>query len=360
LNEPAAAPALAGLAGDPPTALGAAPIRGLLRREPEDFRVDERLGFAADGQGAHLLLRVEKRAANTGWVAAQLARLASVPAREVGWCGHKDRHAVTTQWFSLPWPVRRAPEEALVFAGEGFAVREVARHGRKLRPGSHRGNEFEIRVQDIEGDTDGIAVRLAALAERGVPNYFGPQRFGRQGANLARALRWAAGGDPPMGRAERGFALSAARGALFNRVLARRVAQGSWDRLLPGEAVMLDGTQSYFKAPEIDEDLLERASRGDVHPSGPLCGRGLAPATGDALACEEHALRDGETLVALLGAEGLAHERRSLRLRPGSLAWTVDGRTLLLRFDLPRGAFATAVLHEIVAGGWIGDGSGEE
>jgi tRNA pseudouridine13 synthase len=123
---------------------------------------------------------------------------------------------------------------------------------------------------------------------------------------------------------------------------------------------MLDGTQSFFKAPEIDEDLLERASRGDVHPSGPLCGRGLAPATGDALACEEHALRDGEALVALLGAEGLAHERRSLRLRPGSLAWTVDGRTLLLRFDLPRGAFATAVLHEIVAGGWIGDGSGEE
>jgi tRNA pseudouridine13 synthase len=359
LNAPAAPPALTRLADDPPAALGAPPIRGVLRREPEDFRVDERLGFPPDGQGTHLLLRVEKRAANTGWVAAQLARLASVPPREVGWCGHKDRHAVTTQWFSVPWPVRRSPEEALAFAGDGFVVREVARHGRKLRPGSHHGNGFEIRVQEIEGDTNGIAACLAAVNERGVPNYFGPQRFGRQGANLARALRWAADGEPPAGRAECGFALSAARGALFNRVLARRVADGSWDRLLPGEAVMLDGTQSFFKAPEIDATLLERAVRGDVHPSGPLCGRGVTPATGEALARERDALHDGEALVSLLAAEGLAHERRALRLRPGSMAWAVEGQTLSLRFELPRGAFATAVLHEIVAGGWIGDG-GEE
>jgi tRNA pseudouridine13 synthase len=360
VNAPADPPALAGMASDPPTALGAAPIRGLLRREPEDFRVDERLGFAADGAGTHLLLRVEKRAANTGWVAAQLARLAAVPPREIGWCGHKDRHAVTTQWFSVPWPLRRPAEESLAFVGEGFAVLESARHGRKLRPGSHRGNGFEIRVHEIEGDSEALAARLAALAERGVPNYFGPQRFGRQGANLARALRWADGGQPPAGRAERGFALSAARAVLFNRVLADRIEHGSWDRLLPGEVVMLDGTQSFFKAPEIDAALHERAARGDVHPSGPLCGRGLTPATGEAFAREEQALRAGEPLVELLVAAGLAHERRALRLRPGSLEWAVDGRTLCLRFDLPRGAFATAVLHELVAGGWIGDGSGEE
>jgi tRNA pseudouridine13 synthase len=337
---------------DLPTAYGAAPVRGRVRSVPEDFVVDEVLGFEPDGSGAHLLLLVEKRGANSGWVAAQLARAAGVAPRDVGWSGQKDRHAVTRQAFTLPWGVATPLDACRGYAGEGWRVLAASRHGRKLRPGSHRGNRFELRVRDLAGDRDALAGRLALLARCGVPDYFGPQRFGRDGANLLRARRWAESGDAPRDRTARGFALSAARSALFNAVLAERVRRGDWDRLLPGEAVMLDGRRSFFRAPQIDATLADRCAALDVHPSGPLWGRGTSPADGEALAVESAALAGEPRLRALLEAEGLEHERHALRLPVRQLEWSVDGDDLWLRFELPRGAFATAVLHEILADAW--------
>ena len=334
-----------------PTAGGEPPVAGRLRSVPEDFVVDEVLGFEPDGAGTHVLLLVEKRGANTGWVAAQLARAARVAPRDVGWSGQKDRHAVTRQWFSLPWPVQTPPEACLDLAGEGWRVLEAARHGRKLRPGSHRANRFALRVRDLRGDRDALAERLAWIAGRGVPDYFGPQRFGRGGANLERARAWA-GGGAPRERVARSFALSAARSALFNAVLAERVRRGDWERLLPGEAVLLDGRRSFFRAAGIDATLEQRCGQLDVHPSGPLWGRGESPAASDALAVETAVLATEPALCALLEAEGLQHERRALRLPVRSLQWSVEGDDLALAFELPRGAFATAVLHEILRDAW--------
>ena len=335
-----------------PTAGGEPPVTGRLRSVPEDFVVDEVLGFQPDGAGAHALLFVEKRGANTGWVAAQLARAARVAPRDVGWSGQKDRHAVTRQWFSLPWPPQAPLEACLGFPGEGWRVLEAARHGRKLRPGSHRANRFALRVRDLRGDRDALAQRLAWIAARGVPDYFGPQRFGRSGANLDRARVWAGGGGAPRERAARGFALSAARSALFNAVLAERVRRGDWERLLPGEAVLLDGRRSFFRAAAIDATLEQRCVQFDVHPSGPLWGRGESPAAGDALAAEAAVLASEPALCALLEAEGLQHERRALRLPVRSLQWSLEGDELTLAFELARGAFATAVLHEILRDAW--------
>jgi len=341
-----------------PLALGPAPVTGRLRVTPEDFRVEERLGFEPDGAGGHALLVVEKRGANTGWVAAQLARTAGVAARDVGWSGQKDRNAVTRQSYTVPWGERAPLDPWLAVTGEGYRVVAAARHGRKLRPGSHRANRFSVRVRAIAGDVNALQSRVEALARRGVPNYFGPQRFGRAGSNLARARAWAATGEPPRNRADRAFALSAARSAIFNAVVAERVRRANWERLLPGEAVLLDGRRSFFLAERIDAALEARCAAMDVHPSGPLWGRGASPAASEARAVEAAVAASDGTLCALLETEGLETERRSLRLPVRELEWSLDGADLELTFELPRGTFATAVLHEILRDAWA-DPQGE-
>ena len=335
-----------------PTAHGPPPAVGRIRVEPEDFQVDELLGFEPDGAGSHVLLLVEKRGANTGWVASRLARIAGVHPRDVGWSGQKDRQALARQSFSLPWASTAAIEPCLAWREEGFRVLAASRHGRKLRPGSHRGNRFVIRVREFSADTATVAARLRLVGAAGVPNYFGPQRFGRGQLNLVRAREWAASGLAPRERVQRGFLLSAARSALFNRVLAERVRRGDWNRLLPGEAVALDGRRSFFVAAEVDEALRDRCAHMDVHPTGPLWGAGESPATGEAALIEAGALAEEPALRSLLEAQGLEQERRSLRLPVRGLDWQLAGDELTLAFELPRGAFATAVLHELLADAW--------
>jgi tRNA pseudouridine13 synthase len=342
------------------TAHGSPPTGGRIRVAADDFVVEELLGFDPDGAGAHVLLSVEKRGANTGWVAAQLARAAGVQACDVGYSGQKDRHALTRQSYSLPWPVAAPLDACLAFAGEGYRVLSAARHGRKLRPGSHRGNRFAIRVRDTDGDAGAIDARLRVIADEGVPNYFGPQRFGREQGNLTRARCWAEGGAAPRDRVQRGFALSAARSEIFNRVVDERVRRGDWNRLLPGEAVMLDGRRSFFAAPEIDALLDDRCRRMDVHPSGPLWGRGESAATGAAREVEDAIVGGEPGLARVLESERLDQERRSLRLPVRSLRWTHEAGALLMEFELPRGTFATAVLHELLGDAWRQDTGGED
>lgn len=345
---------------DLPTALEVPAATGRLRSEPEDFRVEEILGFDPDGAGPHALLTVEKRGANTGWVAAQLARVAGIAARDVGFAGHKDRQAVTRQAYSIPVKDSESLDAWLSHEGEGYRVVAAQRHGRKLRPGSHRANRFELRIRELAGDRAATEAALARIAASGVPNYFGPQRFGRGGFNIERARQWAQGAAPPRDRAQRSFTLSAARSHVFNAALAARVRHGDWNRLLPGEAVILDGRRSFFAAPQVDAVLAARCDSMDVHPSGPLPGRGDSPAMDEALAIESSVLAGESALVDLLTAQGLEHERRSLRLPVRECRWHFESSDLLLEFTLPRGTFATAVLHELLADAWdVGDG-GEE
>jgi tRNA pseudouridine13 synthase len=334
-----------------------APASGRIRVEPEDFFVEELLGFEPDGTGGHGLLVVEKRDANTGWVAAQLAKHAGVAVRDVGFSGHKDRHAVTRQAFTVPLAHATDVAHCLEWTGDGYAVLAATRHGRKLRPGSHRANRFVLRIRELAGERTAIEACLRDIAALGVPNYFGPQRFGRDGANLRTATEWAEGrGRAPRERSQRSFVLSAARSSLFNAVLAERVRREDWSRLLPGEAVVLDGRRSFFHAVTIDEALEQRCRDFDVHPSGPLPGRGESPASGQALAVEQAALAGQASLVDLLAGEGLEHERRSLRLPVRDFDWRFECEDrLVLEFTLPRGTFATAVLHELLADAWDAD-----
>ena len=306
-----------------------------IRQQIEDFVVHELLGFEFSGDGEHDYLHVEKRAANTEWVGRQLAAFADVPARDIGYSGMKDRHAVARQWFSVP---RWNQPDWQQLEIEGVGLLEQQRHQRKLKRGAHQSNFFRIVLRGDLSTASGIDARLAAIAEEGVPNYFGEQRFGRGGGNLAMADQWAAGKRLP--RHKRSIAISSARAFLFNQNLQQRVQQQTWNRLLPGDVANLDGSGSVFTVESVDDDIERRCQVMDLHPAGILWGDGASKA---GIAEEQlpwcAALENARAKVA----------HRSLRLRPQAFSWTLDAESLTLEFSLRRGSFATAVLRELAA-----------
>lgn len=339
-----------------PRAHGAAVLRGAMRSVPEDFVVEELDAFEASGAGEHLLLTVRKRGMNTAHAAKRIAARAGVAESAIGYAGMKDRHALTTQRFSVWMPGRPAPDVAALQAGaacdaapgESLEVLHAAWHARKLPRGALSGNRFELRLRDVQGDADAIEARLHAIAVRGVPNYFGEQRFGREGDNVGAALAMFRGRR--MAREKRALLLSAARAALFNRVLARRVQDGSWDLGLDGEVWTLDGSRSVFGPEPPSAALAARVAAFDIHPSAPLWGRGELRSDAAARALELDALDDPEALALRSGLEraGLAQERRAARMRAAHLSWNWPERdSLVLRFELPAGSYATSVLDEI-------------
>jgi tRNA pseudouridine13 synthase len=315
-----------------------------LRQEPEDFLVEEELGFAPAGEGTHQLLRVVKRDANTQWVARELARFAKCRPAEVGYAGLKDRRAVAVQWFSVPRP--RAALTWQELSSEALAVLEVHAHHRKLPRGALAGNRFTVRlrVPDAAGLAAQLAPRLEVIGRDGVPNYFGPQRFGRDGANLRLGVT-----DPrTLAAGERGFVLSAARSALFNALLAARVSDASWARLEAGDVANLDGRGSVFAVPAPDAVLAERCLRLEIHPTGPMWGAGAPPSGARVRTLEEAAAAALPEPAALCVAAGMVQERRSLRLAVRELSAELQPDALVLRFRLGRGGFATAVLRELI------------
>jgi tRNA pseudouridine13 synthase len=326
------------------SAFGAPVLKAVIRRVPEDFRVEEDLGFAADGEGEHLLLRVEKRGANTEWVARQLARCAGVAAVAVGYAGLKDRHAVTVQHFSVHLPGKSDPD-AGAWAIEDVRVLSWSRHRRKLPRGALAGNRFEVVLREVEGGRADIEARLAAIARRGFPNAFGAQRFGHDGDNLEAARRWfALGGRIPPAR--RGLLLSAARSALFNAVLAERAADGSWERLLPGDVAVLEGSRSWFPVGSgVEAALAERLAAGDLHPSGPLWGRGDLPSSAAVAALETRVAALHPDLAGALEAEGMKQDRRALRAFAPGLSWSwPEADVLRLECRLGAGVYLTGLL----------------
>lgn len=328
-----------------PYAHGGPPLQGVLRAQPADFEVDEVLGFEPAGHGEHAFVLIEKSGANTDWVARQLAAAAGVAPLAVGYAGMKDRHAVTRQAFTVQLPGRADPDWAAL-AIPGVKVLSATRHDRKLKRGAHRGNRFRIRLRELRGDQAVAEARIEAIRARGVPNYFGEQRFGRDGRNLELALQLFAGRRLP--REQRSFALSAARSELFNAALAARVEADTWDRALEGEVWMLAGSQSVFGPEPLTDMLAQRLAAFDIHPTGPMWGTGELRSSGDVQTLETEVVGRQAELATGLERAGLKQERRALRLGVDALvhAWE-DEHTLRFEFGLPAGAFATTVLREV-------------
>jgi tRNA pseudouridine13 synthase len=327
---------------------GQPPVQGDIRSIPEDFQVREIPLLDPDGAGEHAWIKVRKRNATTITVAEQLARHAGVHPRHVSYAGLKDRNAVTEQWFSVHLPGRDDPDWRALECDD-LAILQYARHARKLQRGALRGNEFRVVVRNISGHRDACAARLEIISAAGVPNYFGEQRFGRNGSNLRTAERLFANPRLRLSRNQRSLALSSARSLLFNRVLSGRIDMHCWDTPVAGDALQLEGSHSFFIAETLDDELLQRARELDVHPTGPLCGRGNVPVTGKCSAIEQSVLADFQDITRGLDAAGVRNDRRSLRLPVGSLAWQwLTDTALELHFSLPAGSYATSVLRELV------------
>ena len=332
-----------------PRGYGPPPARAVLSADPDDFRVTEIEKFRPTGEGVHLWLRVRKRGVNTETVAAALARAAGAPRSAVGFAGMKDRRAVAVQWFSVDLSGGAEPRWA-VLEPEGIEVLEAVPHRRKLRRGALLGNRFEIVLRDAAVSGTGLEDRLAAIRAGGIPNYFGPQRFGRDGSNLRLAESLLVERRRLRDRFRRSIALSAARAHVFNRVLAARVEAGTWAAPVPGDVMMLDARGSVFGLDRVDDEAAGRAARGEIHPTGPLWGRGRRLVSGVAREIEDRVAAETASLCEGLERERLSQDRRALRVKVHGLDCRIQPESrIALAFTLPPGAYATTVLGEIVA-----------
>ncbi|TGG95143.1 tRNA pseudouridine(13) synthase TruD [Natronospirillum operosum] len=327
-----------------PRALGPPLGSAVLRQEPADFVVTELLTpppSAERGQQEHLWLLVEKTAANTGWVARQLAAWFKVRARAVSFAGRKDRHAVTRQWFSVHLPGLAAADPDPTWPqGEGFQVLDAAWSARKLRRGWHTGNRFQLRLRHWDPEPELLQARLQQIRSSGVPNYFGAQRFGQSFQPAATRLQW------PEDREQRGFMISAARSHLFNNQLAERVATSTWSQAAPGDWVAWHGSAAGFLLTEPDARLHELLAVGELSPTAWLPGlvrdQRLAPTP-----AEQALLASWSVWIDQLVERRVECARRACRVVPAELAaWQEDG-DWHLAFSLPPGSFATAVVHAL-------------
>jgi tRNA pseudouridine13 synthase len=317
-----------------------------IRQQPEYFQVDEQLPFSPSGEGGHVMLQIRKTGSNTDWIAKQLAEFAGVEEVAIGYAGLKDRHAVTTQWFTVKVEGIEEPDWSQ-FEADGCEILTLTRHNKKLKRGVLSGNHFHLVLTDLEGDQSVWEQSLKKIAADGVPNYFAEQRFGRNMANLAKADAWFSTGRKPKKRQQKSMILSAARSWLFNQCVSARIEHNNWQHWLQGDVMQLNGTGSVF-TPEPDEvDIEDRLANFDIHPTGPLWGRGRLMSQADCQALEQSSLSDWQSWQQGLEQAGLKQERRALRVKPDNFAWSFNDNGLHISFFLPSGSYATAVLREL-------------
>jgi tRNA pseudouridine13 synthase len=384
-----------------------APFEFELKSTPEDFLVEELPLYSATGSGDHLLIRVEKRGLTTLQAISQLARALGLKPRDFGYAGLKDRHALTRQTFSVE---HVEPERVLALDIEGLRILSVDRHASKLRLGHLAGNRFELLLRGLDpSELDRLQQCLDVMAESGLPNWFGEQRFGRHanGHHLGRrllaqewpeyfvdallgagieeseerlfemlrekesgalmeaakrvdrdlvvALRQVAGGGSiaravrTVPKPVRSLQLSALQSYLFNALLAERLRRPAPWRLEAGDVAWIHAKGACFVVDGTEEDLEARVRSFELSPAGPLFGARLLRAAGAVGAAEED----------LLATTGLSHEafgQREARLRGARRPYRVPVRDLslensgqgpLLRFTLPKGSYATSLVEEL-------------
>jgi len=319
-----------------------------IRSEIAHFQVDEQLPFMPDGEGGHVWLKIQKQGINTDWLSGELATFSGVPPVAVGYAGLKDRHAITSQWFSVNLEGYGEPDWSL-FENDSIKIIEKTRHGKKLKRGVLSGNKFTLRLSQCQGERSVWQHNLEHIQGYGVPNYFGEQRFGHQLDNLYRAEHWFSTDKAPKKRNQKSLYLSAARSWLFNQVVAKRIEQQNWNQAVLGDVMLLAGTKASLFTVELLDDLLhKRVETMDIHPTAALWGKGVLATQSDSLKLEQAVLADWERWQQGLEKAGLKQERRSMRLFPHDFDWQFrDDGQLELAFSLPAGCYATAVLREL-------------
>jgi tRNA pseudouridine13 synthase len=339
--------------------------RGRIKCAPEDFVVEELAAYEPSGEGTHLYLKFEKRGLTTDAAVRAITKALSIPMRDVGIAGMKDKVAVTTQWVSIPAPPKSPDleERAKALTIVNIKVLDAKRHTNKLKTGHLKGNRFDIVVRDVPADAvDAVIAAMARFEKEGVPNAFGTQRFGTEGDNAQKAREWLTGkvrapGDPRLRR----FHFSALQSAAFNVVLDARVANGTWNQPVLGDLLKKEDTGGIFVCTDVQADK-ERADRGELGPTGPIVGARMRWPEGEVKALEERLVAPFLEGVDLERARSLGEgTRRALRLRVTgcSVAQVMNSkgvpgadesdnreqlRALRVQFVLPKGAYATTVL----------------
>ncbi len=327
-------------------AYGKPALKGRLKAQNSDFRVDEIMPIVASGEGEHLWLLIAKDGANTDWVAQQLAKHAGLKPMAVSYAGMKDRHALTTQWFSLHLPGMDDPDFSDLQTDE-FKILQQSRHDRKLKRGALSGNHFQIRVTELKGDIDLLDEKLQTIKHKGVPNYFGEQRFGRGMGNLTQAEKLFNRELKKVKKQQRGLYLSAARSWIFNQIVSTRLQQDNWLTPLPGEVFMLNGKSACF-IDETSNEIEQRLLHKEINLTACLWGEGESMATGPVLELEQSVAAEYDVFSKGLESARLKQERRAVRLVAENLSWEIKDDTLQISFDLPAGAFATMLMRELV------------
>ncbi len=315
---------------------------GVIKSCPDDFFVSEILGYPLSGEGEHLYIRLEKKLMNTEEMAKLISRTFHLSPRQISYAGLKDKFATTEQWFSLHMPGQANPEIEKLNS-ERVRVLDVVRHNKKLQKGALSANQFKIKVQDMVLN-DAMEEKISQVEQHGVPNYFGGQRFGRNGNNILEAKSLLLEGKKIKNRHLKGMYYSTARSYLFNHLLSHRVGQKNWHRAVDGDLLMLRGTNSFFKA---DDDLValnQRIIEKDISPALVLWGKGDEKASDKALFLQEEALAPYEDWCVALEQHDLRKAYRQSILFPESLVFYDK----TFEFTLPKGTYATVLLREIL------------
>ena len=317
------------------------------RSQLSDFFVSESLRFEPSGEGAHHLLLIEKNNINTDVVCHKLRRFAEVKPTDIGYAGKKDRFAVARQWFSVQLPLLRDIDWQQL-NDEEIKVLQTSRHDKKLRIGAVKENHFKIILREFQGDRALLLEKIEQIKSQGFANYFGSQRFGRQGSNLERGLDLLATNKRIKNRNLQGLLFSVVRSFLFNHLLSERIKKGWFTSLLEGDYVQLDGSESGFLVENLSQEMI-RFEENDIHPTALLAGRGREQVAHVSLQFEQDTLVEYQHIVEQLERRGLHADRRAIRVFPKNVMidWHND-ETLALSFSLPKGAFATSFLRELV------------
>ena len=333
--------------------------QGKLKSKPEHFQVFENLGFEFAGRGEHLMVRIRKTGENTAFVANELAKACGVKSKDVSWSGLKDRHAVTEQWLSVHLPKGNTPDfSAFLAQYPQIEIIATDRHDKKLRPGDHSSNSFVVTMSEVT-DVAEVVSRLEKLAETGVPNYFGSQRFGHKGNNLSEARRWGRNNVRTRDQNMRSLFLSSARSWIFNTIVSARIETNLFSQAVLGDVVLSEVTTSdeetgvtnakpiLVTADNIDS-MNELLLSDSVQISAAMAGDNALPTQDDALKLEQPCLDAEQDLMALICGNRMRHDRRSIALKAQDLTWSVDGDNITLSFALDSGCFATSIVRELI------------
>jgi tRNA pseudouridine13 synthase len=325
-----------------------APIDAQFRSTPEDFEVDEVPAYAPSGSGDHVFVRIEKRGLTTRDAVRALCTGLELDPQGAGWAGLKDRHAVTRQWVSL---AGTTPDAVLGLELDGVRVLEAAAHGQKLRTGHLRANRFRIRLRDLDpARIDEVRRVLSLIEAQGLPNYYGEQRFGREGDNAERALRWVRGESrAPRGGFQRKLQMSALQSEIFNRCVSSRIETSTLAKVFAGDVMKKHESGGVFVAEDVAAEQ-KRADAWETSPTGPIFGTKMRWPEGEARLREEALLEEaGLSLADFAKWKRIAPgTRRFVRVPVSELALDVSDRTLLLDFTLPAGSYATILVREIL------------